>query len=321
MQLDVIERQAKLFDLFYKTIKNDKLSHAYLFDINNNSNCLDVVLSLCKMIMCESDDYFCNECSICKRINHNNYTDVNIIKSDGNYIKKEQIIELQNNYSTISIEGKKRIYIILDCDKMNTSTSNSLLKFLEEPFEDVIAFLVTNNINMVIDTIKSRCQIMKFVNDKTDNLKSINKIANFVVKTREEFDVFINDEKNIKFIESIIEFIEFYENNGIDVLVYVDKFLNLKKRSRTDIDLVFDVLINFYFDVVLLRNGCHVKVFNDYMDILRSVDRLNSDDKLLKKISILLEYKEYVKFNVNIGLLFDSLIIGFEGDIDGNCGN
>ena len=65
MHFEVVDRQAKIFDLFDKAIKNNKLSHAYLFDSNNNSNSLDVVLSLCKMILCESDDYFCNNCSIC----------------------------------------------------------------------------------------------------------------------------------------------------------------------------------------------------------------------------------------------------------------
>ena len=320
MQLEVVKRQAKLFDLFDKAIKNNKLSHAYLFDSNNNSNSLDVVLSLCKMIMCENDDYFCDNCSVCNRISHDNYTDVKIIRPDGNYIKKEQIIELQNNYSMISIEGKKRIYIILDCDKMNTSTSNSLLKFLEEPYDDVIAFLVTNNVNKVIDTIKSRCQVLKLVNEEYGNLNSVGKIANLVVKTREEFDSFINDENNINLINDVIEFIEYYENNGLDVLIYVDKMLNLKKRSRDDVNFIFDMLINFYYDIILLRNGQDIKIFNDYMDILNVVDKLNSDDKLLKKLSILLEYKEYIKFNVNIGLLFDSLIISFEGDNDGNRG-
>ena len=319
MQLEVVKRQAKLFDLFDKAIKNNKLSHAYLFDSNNNSNSLDVVLSLCKMIMCENDDYFCDNCSVCNRISHDNYTDVKIIRPDGNYIKKEQIIELQNNYSMISIEGKKRIYIILDCDKMNTSTSNSLLKFLEEPYDDVIAFLVTNNVNKVIDTIKSRCQVLKLVNEEYGNLNSVGKIANLVVKTREEFDSFINDENNINLINDVIEFIEYYENNGLDVLIYADKMLNLKKRSRDDVNFIFDMLINFYYDIILLRNGQDIKIFNDYMDILNVVDKLNSDDKLLKKLSILLEYKEYIKFNVNIGLLFDSLIISFEGDKDEYC--
>ena len=320
MQLEVVKRQTKLFDLFDKAIKNNKLSHAYLFDSYNNSNSLDVVLSLCKMIMCENDDYFCDNCSVCNSISHDNYTDVKIIRPDGNYIKKEQIIELQNSYSMISIEGKKRIYIILDCDKMNTSTSNSLLKFLEEPYEDVIAFLVTNNVNKVIDTIKSRCQVLKLVNEEYGNLNSIGKIANLVVKTREEFDNFINDENNINLINDVIEFIEYYENNGLDVLIYVDKMLNLKKRSRDDVNFIFDMLINFYYDIILLRNGQDIKIFNDYVDILNVVDKLNSDDKLLKKLSILLEYKEYIKFNVNIGLLFDSLIISFEGDNDGNRG-
>ena len=85
-----------------------------------------------------------------------------------------------------------------------------------------------------------------------------------------------------------------------------------------DVNFIFDMLINLYYDIILLRNGQDVKIFNDYIDLLNDISKLNDDDKLLKKLSILLEYKEYIKFNVNIGLLFDSLIISFEGDNDGN---
>ena len=54
-----------------------------------------------------------------------------------------------------------RIYIIKDCDKMNKQASNSLLKFLEEPVPGIIAILMTNHIGKLLDTIISRCQLIR----------------------------------------------------------------------------------------------------------------------------------------------------------------
>lgn len=306
----MLEVQAKLFESFLRVVDNNKLSHAYLFDVNNNGDYFQIIVNLCKMIFCENDKYFCNNCNICKRIEHNNFPDLKIIRPDGAYIKKEQIIELQDNFSKTSIEGKKRVYVIFECEKMNKSTSNSLLKFLEEPYDNVIAFLVTNNINSLLDTVKSRCQVMKlFYNN--NSLSSVDKL----LKLKSMNDFFVDNIDSYKeYVLKGIELINKYESSGLDILINFDKILNVKKISRDDIVFLYDIFVNFYYDVLLYKNNINLKMFSDYEQLISFVSEKNSVDKLLNKIRILLEYKEYIKFNVNIGLLFDSLIINFEGD-------
>lgn len=306
----MLEVQAKLFEYFLRAVDNNKLSHAYLFDVNNNSDYFQIIVNICKMIFCENDKYFCDNCNICKRIEHNNFPDLMFIRPDGTYIKKEQIMELQDNFSKTSIESKKRVYIIFECEKMNKSTSNSLLKFLEEPCDNVIAFLVTNNINSLLDTIKSRCQVMKLVYNN-NSLSSIDKILK--LKTINDFSV-ANIDSSKEYVVNCLELIKMYESRGLDILINFDKILNVKKTSRDDIIFLYDIFVNFYYDVLLYKNSIDLKMFSDYKDLVSFVSEKNSVDKLLNKIRILLEYKEYIKFNVNIGLLFDSLFINFEGD-------
>ena len=67
---------------------------------------------------------------------------------------------LQEEFNNKSLLDNKRIYIIKEADKFNDSSANTILKFLEEPEEDIVAILLTTNRYLVIETILSRCQIL-----------------------------------------------------------------------------------------------------------------------------------------------------------------
>ena len=70
------------------------------------------------------------------------------------------MLDLQEEFNNKSLLDNKRIYIIKEADKLNMSSANTILKFLEEPEDDIVAILVTNNRYSVIETILSRCQIL-----------------------------------------------------------------------------------------------------------------------------------------------------------------
>ena len=99
-------------------------------------------------------------------INDKCYPEIKIINPDGLWIKKEQLDEIQKEFSTKAVFGTKKIYIINEADKMNSSAANSILKFLEEPVPNIIAILVTNNIYQLLDTIISRCQVISLRKNK-----------------------------------------------------------------------------------------------------------------------------------------------------------
>ena len=166
--------QAVAYNIMMNAINNNKLSHAYLFDSNGNSDVMNIVLSFVKIIICmdkKSDEEILN---IFDRIDNGNYIDVKIIEPDGLWIKKEQLLDLQSEFSKSAIEGSKKIYIIKSADKMNIQTANSILKFLEEPVDDIIAILIVDNINLVIPTIISRCQIIKLNKKKYEESSLLN---------------------------------------------------------------------------------------------------------------------------------------------------
>lgn len=153
------------YDKFYsyinKIISNNKLSHAYLIEVNNYDEDLNAVLNFVKMIelncLYEEID---NTNSIVIDIDSNNFSDLYIIEPDGTFVKKNQVLSLQVEFQNKSLYGNKRIYIIKEAEKLNQSSANTILKFLEEPEDDLVAILLTNNRYKIIKTILSRCQVL-----------------------------------------------------------------------------------------------------------------------------------------------------------------
>lgn len=307
------EEQPILYGLLENSIKNNKVSHAYLFETNNNSNALDIVYSFVKELICPYDKKECDSCTICKRIDDGNYLDVKVINPDGLFIKKEQLVDLQDEFSKISIENNKKIYIINECEKMNLQSSNSILKFLEEPIDNIIAILVTNNINKVLKTIVSRCQVISLRSGNRMLFdSSFENIAKILTNNDIDRSRFLEFEGNREFLEDILSFISFYEDNGINTIIYEKKLWHDKFKDRQTIVNVFDVMINFYYDVFMYKINGQVLVFVDKNDLICKICENNSLKKILNKLEILIELKRLVYSNINVNLLVDYMIIMLE---------
>ena len=297
---DYKDKQSLAYNLFVNDIDNNCVTHAYLIDENNYSDAYGMVLSFVKAILCDNkhiDDNNCSECTLCKRIDDGNYPELKIIEPDGMYIKKQQIIDLQQVFSRSSVEGSKRIYIIKDCEKMRPEAANSMLKFLEEPEEGIIAILMTNNINNVLSTIISRCKVVK-----------LNNLTDAVDNSNEELD-----DLAIKFVSNL-------EDRGIDLIIDVKDlwFSVIGAKDRDKMVLVFDKMIDIYYDMMKVKNGNNnIKCIN-WIDEIKDMSVKNSLDDILNKINILVEYKDSIKFNVNSNLLMDSLIISIGGVNNGS---
>ena len=112
----MLEEFKDIDTIVYRQLYNGlkKLSHAYLFNLNNNVYAEDMIMSFVKSIMCKyhTDKEEYNNCYVCKRIDDGNFPDLKRIYPDGMWIKKEQLDELQQTFSTKPIESLRRCYII-----------------------------------------------------------------------------------------------------------------------------------------------------------------------------------------------------------------
>ena len=308
-------------NIVYKTlinsVRNNKYSHAYLIETNGYSKGLDLGLAFAKYLLCPnnySNNNNCGNCNQCINIDKNEFIELKIIEPEGQWIKKSQLEELQEIFSKKSILGNKKIYIINNAEKLNVASSNSLLKFLEEPEDGIIAILITENTHQLLSTIVSRCQILSLKNKKMlENLSTKEKIGYYLSNKQEEIENFINDNENIIKIEKVLEFIKYYEENHSNTLIYINKLWNEYFKEKKDIYNAFTVMLLFYKEVLNLKLGKKIQIFNDYVKDVNIIEEKNKLDEIIEKINVIMDLREKIKFNINNNLLMDKLIISLEG--------
>lgn len=302
--------QPVVYSMLMNAINNGKLSHAYIFDSNGNSDVFDIVLSFVKMILCKDIDDEKEKSVICKRLEDGNYLDVKVIEPDGMWIKKDQLLDLQSEFNKRSFEGNKKIYIIKSAERMNPQTSNSILKFLEEPVDDIIAILVVDNVNLLLSTIISRCQLIK-LNKKSFDESTLINFSNLIKNSELNG---LSDEDRIKFIEDTLKFIMYIENNRLDTIVYTKTLWHNNFKDRSACVYALELMIMFYYDVIKYLSGNNGLFFEDKIDNVQAVSEKNDYISIAKKIEYIDEAKNNIKRNLNINLLIDKLIIEMCGD-------
>ena len=313
--VDFSVEQRIAYNIVKNSIRSDSISHAYLVNTNNYSFAWDFVIEMVKSFLCP--DYYLKKnsnCDLCRRIENDNYPEFRVVNSDGLWIKKNQILDLQNEFNKVAIEGNKRVYVVKDADRMNQHTSNSILKFLEEPNNDVIAILVTDNINLLLPTIVSRCQLINLSNKKIDGSNSFENFAYLCVDSKKDFDSFLSDSKNKNLFDDTISFIEYYETNGLDTILYSKDIWHSRFKDRIDLIKVFDLIINFYYDVLLFKFDDKVIIFKDKLDFIKKICDMNEMDDIIRKINVSIETKNKIKYNVNLNLFFDKYILLLGGN-------
>ena len=260
---------------------NNSISHAYLFETNDNKT-IDFINFFAFEILKSGTEL---------NINLNNYDNFFNFKTENKTIKKEEIAKIKNKFNKKSSVGKYSVYIVNEAEKLNSSSANALLKFLEEPEENIVAILITNNIYNVIDTIISRCQII--------NLKNDNKLINI-------------DEDDKLITLELVENIENYKQN---MLVYSKNYF--KDFDYKNIKTILELLLYFYKDILNYNFKREVTYYSSE-EIKKYFDKYNFSniDKITRYIKELLELLEINETNINKTMLFDMLCIKLGGSND-----
>ncbi len=304
---DYQKDQPIIYKILKNQIVNEKNSHAYLFETNGYFDSQKFIEAFIKSLLCPNkylNKEKCKNCHQCEVIEAGNFPEIKTINPDGLWIKKEQLQELQSEFNEKAIIGTKRIYIINGAEKLNKSAANSILKFLEEPEGNIIAILITDNVYGVLETIRSRCQILRLKESSLDNTKTqtdkIKKILN------------IDIEEEI--INRIIEFVDYYETHHINTILYMNKIWNEYIKTKDNMINAFDIMIMYYKDILNYKITNKLEIFEE-TNQLNKIKNENKISELCNKINILSKQKQNIKYNANINLLMDKLIIELEGGV------
>lgn len=160
------KQQKFLANYFASLLKQNQLVHAYLLTGPAGSGKRSLALWVAAGLFClhpETTGSPCGKCAECQRILTGNHPDVIDVVPDGSSVKVEQTRFLKAEFSKSGVEGRRKVIILESAEKLTISAANSLLKFIEEPSGQMTFFLLAQNVNQLLPTIVSRCQLLKMV--------------------------------------------------------------------------------------------------------------------------------------------------------------
>lgn len=280
-------------NIILNSFHEKKNSHAFLLSTNNINRCLDDVTSIVKKINClKSGDDVCN-CNVCTTINSLTNPDFIVVKPDGKDIKKDQILNIIDSFVTKPVISKYSVYILCEADKMNDSSANKILKFLEEPEEDIIGFFITDKLNGIIPTIKSRCEIYNYHFGN-------NSILDLLEISEDEYASCYN-----------LSFDLLQRLNGEPRFSLMADTKIIAKKERNEIDLLFRLLRKFY---ILKYENVESNLYNNLEYVSPILESIITDDIsiIVKRIKILDNIINDLNVNVNKELIINKFFLLWE---------
>lgn len=145
---------------------SDRVPHALLFVGQQSVGKLTAARILGQVLLCSSEDRTpgtaCGVCPSCVKFEGGNHGDHHEISTDDRNIKIAAIREATRQLSLRPVEGRRKILLIDDAEKMMWQAQNALLKTLEEPPGAAHIILVTSRLRAILPTVVSRCQRIAF---------------------------------------------------------------------------------------------------------------------------------------------------------------
>ena len=279
------------------SIKSNMISHAYMFEGPNGIGKNTMARELAAILL-EMENLF-------------NSPDYIEIKPDGNSIKIAQIRKLQSDILVKPYKSYK-IYVIDEAQKMTVEAQNALLKTLEEPPKYAIIILITNNKESLLDTIKSRCEIIKFTPiplvEVADYLTQtgVDKnraslLANFsrgsmqkAIELSESEDFHIMRDEVQKYVET------FLTGSMLDIMDIQSSI----EKYKDNITNVLDLLVNYFRDIMMVKENVDSSmIINlDRLVFIKNMSTKITYSQLSKIIDIIEETKNKLRSNCNFNI-------------------
>lgn len=145
--------------LILETAQRGELHHALLLYGPSPAILRDTAVRVAKTLNCLNGSTG-DDCLACQRIDRRSHPDVHFIEAaaDKKLISIDQIRDIVSEATLRPYEGRNKVFLVDPADGLSVSGSNSLLKTLEEPSRDTTFLLLTRSPDLLLPTIKSRCQ-------------------------------------------------------------------------------------------------------------------------------------------------------------------
>jgi DNA polymerase III subunit delta' len=250
---------ASVVQRFSRLAVNHRLAHAYLLVGPRDSGKTQTALSLAQLVNCENETHQpCGQCAACRKIASGNHPDVHVIGNDEmDSIKIEDIRFLLGRAHLMAYEGKTKVFIIRNIELMTPDAANALLKTLEEPAANTLMILTTSVLEANLDTIKSRCHIVKFFPSSVNHITQL--LMDEGIKHQDARFLAVYAEGCLGKIRKLMkQEIILYRRRVLDEMLlnrHNDSFLKELSADPQETTEALQILLSFFKDVLLLKCG------------------------------------------------------------------
>lgn len=319
---DYILGNEKVRDYLDNSIRKDSVSHAYIISGIKGIGKKEVAKEFAMKLICEIGQKGCMNCPSCRRFLAGTYPDFFYIEPEGkDSIGIDKIREsIVSDVVIRPYYGKYKIYIIDEADKMTVTAQNALLKTIEEPPEYVVILLLVRNMDLLLETVRSRCTKLLMAPVRSERIKK----WLFDMGVSEEMSTLIASysdgapgiAKSMAFSD---EFAEIYEKNvnflknvsqaGIsEILLFIEE---LKKRNNGFTDFI-DFLRLWYRDICVIKLTKDIKnlIFVREESVILRLSREYTLQKINSIIDLIDETQIRLKSNVSAETVLELLLMG-----------
>ena len=342
--------QNEIRKIISNSIKNNTISHAYLFSGPRGTGKTTTAKIMAKMVNCEHlvDDSPCEVCDSCKSINSN----VDVIEIDAaSNNGVDEIRDLREKANLVPGTCKYKVYIIDEVHMLTNQAFNALLKTLEEPPKHVIFILATTEYYKIPSTITSRCQKFQFNKiEIVDIVKKLREIAN-------KENISITDDAlneiakisdggmrdSINFLDQLRSFSQgnisiedVYEVCGnVSNQSITEMFINLKNNELENVVSFLENLGNngksyskfledlmiFLKDLILYKKGVSSSLIRTDVSYLDVISELYSYDDIFYIIDVINDLLDKIKFvsRQSVVIISNFLIISNKICVKSDC--
>ena len=304
-------------------VREDKVSHAYILNGERGAGKKMLANLFAATLLCEKGGPDpCNECHSCRQAESGNHPDIiKVTHEKPNSISVDDIREQVNNTIMIKpYQGPYKVYIIPQADMMTPQAQNALLKTIEEPPEYAVILLLTENAEVLLPTIRSRCVMLKLRNIKDQLVKKYLMEQMEIPDYKADICVaFAQGNMGKAIALATSEHFNEVKEEAVHLLRNIDDMQTeelmgaVKKCTEFKMDITdyLDVIAIWYRDVLIYKATKNVDrvVFSDQMRYIKERASKSSYEGIENILDGLEKAKARLKANVNFELTMELLLL------------
>ena len=299
-----------ILDNFKRRVESDEISHAHIIVGEDGIGKSNLANKFARSILGKSED--------------KDYIDIINYRCKKSSFGVDDIREIVEEINKKPFEGDKKVIIIYDGNKLTVQAQNALLKTIEEPPKGVFIILLCESLELILDTIKSRCQIYKLspltkneirlyidnINDNGISEDEINAAIAYSEGIPGKAEAFLRDSLLKELRNTLVDLLFLLtKGNTRELLDFESKLVTYKDKMED----ILNILASFIRDIIIYKEIDEVTglINGDKIESIKKIAIEMSYKKLNNIIDKIGEARKSLQSNSNFQLTIRVMLIGF----------